>query len=122
MANKRQTKAKTGRTIAQIVGGNIAERRKDFGWTQEVLAEKMGINQESLSRMEKGRIAPKLERLPVIAEILNCTVIDLFRTSGERMDERAETIVDIIRPLSDDDQKWVVDTMAQMIMRMRRKE
>ena len=69
------------RKLAKLVGSNIQERRKKLGLTQECLAEKIGVGQQSLSRMERGDIAPKLERLPDVAATLRCSVADLFRVS-----------------------------------------
>lgn len=47
------------RSIQELVGKNIARRRKLLEMSQEKLAEKIGVAQESLSRMEQGRMAPK---------------------------------------------------------------
>ncbi|WP_374289306.1 helix-turn-helix domain-containing protein [Desulfovibrio desulfuricans] len=39
--------------------------------SQEILAEKIGITQQALARMEQGKIAPKLTRLPELAGALH---------------------------------------------------
>ncbi|MFR8276028.1 MAG: helix-turn-helix domain-containing protein [Desulfovibrio fairfieldensis] len=70
------------RKLAKLVGTNIQERRKKLGLTQECLAEKIGVGQQSLSRMERGDIAPKLERLPDVAATLRCSVAGSFPRVG----------------------------------------
>ena len=55
------------RTLAMQVGAVIAPRRKQMGLTQVQLATRLGITQDSLSRMENGAIAPKFSRLPELA-------------------------------------------------------
>ena len=69
--------------LAAIVGANIAARRKLLGWNQAEFAEKMGIGADSLSRIERGFIAPRFQRLEQLAEILECSVADLFMTQDD---------------------------------------
>lgn len=45
-------------SLTQIVGQAIFQRRRALGMSQEELAEKVGIGQQSLSRMEQGKTAP----------------------------------------------------------------
>lgn len=42
-------------SLAQIVGQAIFQRRRALGMSQEELAERVGIGQQSLSRMEQGK-------------------------------------------------------------------
>lgn len=70
MSNKQES-------LIKILGTNIAVRRKALGMSQEILAEKIGITQQALARMEQGKIAPKLTRLPELAGALQCTAAEL---------------------------------------------
>lgn len=70
MSNKQES-------LIKILGTNIAIRRKALGMSQEILAEKIGITQQALARMEQGKIAPKLTRLPELAGALQCSVAEL---------------------------------------------
>ena len=56
--------------LSVIFGNNIHRKRKQLGLTQDELAEKLGIGQQSLSRMERGTMAPKFERLQDIEMII----------------------------------------------------
>ncbi|MTJ93803.1 MAG: helix-turn-helix transcriptional regulator [Desulfovibrio sp.] len=51
--------------------------------SQEILAEKIGITQQALARMEQGEIAPKLIKLPELAGALQCTVANLYHLLKE---------------------------------------
>lgn len=73
MSNKQES-------LIKILGTNIAVRRKALGMSQEILAEKIGITQQALARMEQGKIAPKLTRLPELAGALQCSVAELVTT------------------------------------------
>ena len=48
----------------------IAKARKEAGLTQKELAEKCGIKQGNLSRLENGVTDPSIETLETIAESL----------------------------------------------------
>ena len=64
--------AKAGATSAhswcEIVGPKLADRRKALGLTQQELAEKTGIDQAVISRIESGRANPTLGTLDALAE------------------------------------------------------
>lgn len=76
MANRQES-------FIKILGFSIASRRKSLGMSQENLAEKVGITQQAMARMEQGKIAPKLARLPELAGALQCSVAELFTTKKE---------------------------------------
>lgn len=52
------------------VGGNIKKFRKDRGLTQKKLAEKVGVNENTVRRYENGVIEPSGDRIEKIAQIL----------------------------------------------------
>ena len=56
----------------------IKEYREAKGMTQKVLAEKMGIYQPLVTKYEKGTKNPKLEQLKKIANVLECSYLDLI--------------------------------------------
>ena len=95
-------------------GAIVAERRKLLGMSQELLAERVGISQESLSRMEKGYIAPRFERLQLFADALKCSISDLFREQGE-VNEWATTIERILSSLSACEQKEIVELVTRIV-------
>ena len=69
--------------LAVIVGANITARRKLLGWNQAAFAERLGMGADSLSRIERGLVAPRFQRLEEIAEILECSVAELFMTQED---------------------------------------
>lgn len=95
-------------------GATVAEKRKLLGMSQESLAESVGISQESLSRMEKGYIAPRFERLQAFANALGCSISDLFHVQGDAS-ERGATITKILSSLSDDQQKEIIGIVATVV-------
>lgn len=107
------TKRTTQRPVVASFGAIVAERRRLLGISQETLAERVGISQESLSRMEQGYIAPRFERLQLFADALGCSIADLFRVQIGTS-EWATTVEQIISPLSDCEQKEIVEVVAKI--------
>lgn len=56
---------------ANTLGYKIKQMRKSKGWTQEQLAEKIGIDNKHLSRIEKGYHMPTYQILKNLAQIFN---------------------------------------------------
>ena len=85
--------------LAKVLGENIANRRRELGLTQMVLAERLDIGQDALSRMEKGMISPKIGRLRDVAAALECSVPSLFREQDSNMD-KAFAMADLAEALA----------------------
>lgn len=66
--------------ISKFVGGNIRTHRRDRGWNQECVANKLGISIPALSKIESGSTDINLSRLEQIANIYEIAVTDLFST------------------------------------------
>ena len=56
----------------------IKEFRIALGMTQSELAAKMGVSQATIGMWETGDRMPRASKLQKLAEILGCTVSDLF--------------------------------------------
>lgn len=71
------------------VGSFIAQKRKEKGYTQEVLGEKLGITSNTLSKWERGVNAPDISLLKSISDELEISLEELL--CGEENDEDDET-------------------------------
>jgi transcriptional regulator with XRE-family HTH domain len=65
-------KKKDSARLAKRLGGNLSERRKQLGWTQEMVAERVGVDAETISRIERGAHLPSLPTLDRLAVALQC--------------------------------------------------
>lgn len=52
--------------------------RKKAGLTQKELAEKLGVDQSAVSFWEAGKHAPRGAKLLRLADVLNCSIDELF--------------------------------------------
>ena len=56
----------------------IQQKRKETGLSQQYIAECLGVTQGAVSQWEKGQAMPSADKLPQLAQILGCTVDELF--------------------------------------------
>lgn len=62
----------------------IKQKRKQNGISQKELAQRLGVKQASVCLWESGKNLPRVGRLQKIAEILGCTVEDLFEPEHKK--------------------------------------
>lgn len=57
---------------------NILQLRLRKQWTQEQVAQKMGVQRASVCRWETGVSLPRADKLPKLAALLNCSIDELL--------------------------------------------
>lgn len=89
---------------------NIAYYRKLCGYTQEQLAERLGVTGQSVSKWENEVSMPDVMLLPKIAEALDITLDDLFSL---RIDLTKSNVfnMDGIHSFAKDVQHLIIDTL-----------
>ncbi len=65
------------------IGKFIALRRKENGYTQAALAEKLGITDRAVSKWETGKSMPDASIMPELCELLKISADELL--TGERI-------------------------------------
>ena len=85
--------------IKVLVGQKIKKIRKSKKYTQEKLAELIGIEPQSLSYMETGKFSPSPDTLQKLGEILNVKPYEFYYFEDITEDEM---IGDIIKALKED--------------------
>lgn len=81
----------------------------------------MGITQEAMARMEKGKIAPKMSRIPELSARLQCAPAHLFRQHNETAGELAENVAEILKELPQSGQAAVLELVAHVVQVMLRR-
>mgnify|MGYP000006502979 FL=1 len=104
----------TGHLTRQLAE-NIAVKRKEMGLTQAQIAERIAVEKETISRMESGKVAITLDRVEQFAKIFHCAAIDLLRDSSEDFLLQAESIADLIRPLSQKERELVIKFISETV-------
>lgn len=76
-------------------GANVRQYRRAHGWTQEVLAEQVGVTYETISKIERGVGAPSFETAEKIATALSVAPAVLFGAEAEPPGERGRALAKI---------------------------
>jgi len=95
------------------VAKNIARRRRQLGLTQAQLAERLGIETETLSRFERGKHAPTLRNLIRLAELLQTTVADLLAEHKRTPCDDVLVMSAWLQPLSSEDRLFALGVLKQ---------
>ncbi|MCW8880128.1 MAG: helix-turn-helix domain-containing protein [Kangiellaceae bacterium] len=69
-----------------ILADKIIKLRKQFGWSQEELAEKMGVSRQSVSKWESTNSIPDLNKIIKLAEIFGVTTDYLLKDDKESIE------------------------------------
>lgn len=104
--------------IKQLLGKRIQEYRKSKSYTQEELAEIIGMDTVSLSKIETGRNYPSSENLAKLADALEVDVYELFiKNSVKSNEELLEEIQAGIAKISTNNKKLhILNTSIKSIL------
>lgn len=69
-----------------VVGKTIRKKRKELGWTQAKLAQRMNVSYQAVSKWENGQSMPDAALLPELAAVLGITLDELM--GGEPGEEK----------------------------------
>ncbi|MCR5671492.1 MAG: helix-turn-helix domain-containing protein [Butyrivibrio sp.] len=62
---------------------NLIMLRRIYGFSQEEIAEKIGISRQAYAKWEKGLTIPDVERCALLAGVYDTTVDGLLKTTNE---------------------------------------
>lgn len=62
----------------QAFGSAVRDRRKELGLSQDKLAERAGIDRQSINRFENSKFSPSLDTVWKVAEALEMPLNDLM--------------------------------------------
>lgn len=73
--------------ILENIGKRIAESRRSAGFTQEELANRLGVTPQALSKWEKGASSPDLVMLSSVCQILDVSADYLIGKNKKKIVE-----------------------------------
>jgi len=106
-------------TLRKGLGQRIKQLRKDKGWTQKELANRVGTSPAQLNKYEAGQNTPPLDKLVLFAEVLTTTadyliagnVSDNMPISNTRLVQRLQ----LIDQFDADEKETVIKLLDGMI-------
>lgn len=57
---------------------NIKDLRATYDFSQDILAEKLGVSRQTIISLEKGRYNPSITLAFKLARLFNCQIEDIF--------------------------------------------
>lgn len=85
------------------LANKIKQLRTKCGYTQEELADKIGVTPQAISKWENEVTTPDITLLPILSEVFGVTIDELFDLSINQQLERIENKLDIEEELSSRD-------------------
>lgn len=110
-------------SIRKAFGERVKQLRKDKGWTQKELGNKIGVTYAQLNKYEGGTNAPPLDKLQTLASALE-TSIDYLVTGNlaEGMPIHNTRLIQRFQELegfNPDDQETVIKLIDALIVKRR---
>lgn len=104
--------------LAGVVGRAIARQRIAADFTQEQVAERLGIGNEAVSRMERGVVMPTIGRLAELADIFQCETADLLTEASNRASDQAHHLARLLSKVSANDRAMLVEMVEKLALRL----
>jgi len=109
------------KTLALKIGACLSACRKREGVTQGELAERIGVDTETVSRFERGVTMPSLATLQMLAVALNTTMADLVGESSPMPNDQAKLISSWLVQLSAEDREMLMGMLKVWATRLRQR-
>lgn len=112
-------KGSASQLVAAKVGAAIAARRQNLGLSQLHIAHSIGVERETVARMEGGSIAPSLFRLTQLAEVLQCPIATFFEGYSELAETDAMRVSGLMADLPKANREAIVQVVSYVAQAMR---
>ncbi|MEX3924492.1 helix-turn-helix domain-containing protein [Paraburkholderia sp. BR10936] len=101
-----------------MIGRTIAKKRRAADYTQEQVAERLGIGNEAFSRIERGLVSPGISKLYEMAEMFGCGVESFLIEGSRRPTDQAEYLQQLLTRLSVSDRQLIVGVVEKLAQRL----
>jgi len=109
------------KALVRKIGTSLSARRKGARLTQGELAERVGVDTETISRFERGATTPSLLTLQMLAVALNTTMAELIGESSPMPNDQAQTIAACLGDLNAEDREFLLGMIKQWCARLQEK-
>lgn len=92
------------RSINEILAKNIKKLREAAGLKKVDFAKKINVSKSSITKYEQGKNFFPLEKVPMVVQVLNCTVNDLFSPLFDKVigDEELSRLLQQLKEIRND--------------------
>lgn len=110
------------------LGERLQDLRKEKGWTQNALADELGVHRRQLSRYENDVLQPPKKQLRRLAEIFQITIEELLHQDAREKLTRLIPDPELLQQfqeaalLEEEDRMAVKRILAALIMKRKMQE
>lgn len=61
------------------IRNRVKELRMERGWTQQQLADAVGVSRQSINSIERGRYIPSLALALIFSRVFSCLTDEIFK-------------------------------------------
>ncbi|MHB0971904.1 MAG: helix-turn-helix transcriptional regulator [Thermoanaerobaculia bacterium] len=69
--------------MPQSIRNRVKELRESRGWTQQELAEQVGVSRQSINSIERDRYVPSLQLALLFARVFDRSTDDIFELEDD---------------------------------------
>ena len=70
--------------MAFSIQNRVKELRGERGWTQQQLADAVGVSRQSINSIERDRYVPSLILALTFARVFKCSTDEIFELEGKK--------------------------------------
>jgi transcriptional regulator with XRE-family HTH domain len=104
--------------INRKIGKTIARKRKTAGFTQQEVADQLGIGAEAFSRIERGAISAGIFKLYEMADMFECGVESFLIEGSWRPTDQVEHLLELMGKLSAPDRQLIIGIVERLSRRL----
>lgn len=117
---RKRTETVDSQELGLALGRAIARQRKKCEFTQDELAEKVGVDAETISRIERGVTLPSLSRLDQLAKSLDIGIAELLGQSSQIHGDQMRRLAELMGVLKTTDRTLLLG-IAELLVHQTRK-
>ncbi|HJT50537.1 MAG TPA: helix-turn-helix transcriptional regulator [Nitrosospira sp.] len=106
--------------ISQRLGKNLAMLRKQRAFTQAFVAERVGVDAETISRFERGAVTPSLATLESLCAVLECSWAELLDGVSTNSKTIGAEVLQCLAPLSEEDRLFLLEQVKVWARHLKR--
>lgn len=104
----------------KVLGFKVKKLRKEQGLSQEQLAEKIDKSVDTVSNIERGKVAPRLDTALEIATALDVELFELFQVYDMSVEDKKKAklldgILDLLKDQPDELLKFTLEQTKQLL-------
>ncbi|MFM0045452.1 helix-turn-helix domain-containing protein [Paraburkholderia sediminicola] len=104
--------------FARMLGRALAKARIESGLTQEEVANRLGVDPQTISRQERGANWPTLPRLIAYSDLYAIPVATLLTPPSSYAQELTSTLNDQLNKLDAEDRTLALHLMSDVCARL----